>query len=234
MRCNKWSIKDSIRKGSTSNMLRHLGLEHHIYPSKPGPSNLGSSSQSSLSITSMFIQQSNKETIKLFERNLIRWIVAKDIAFSAIESPLFQQIISDIPSISMLFKSRNTLSSRISAEFELSRQQLIEDLAISSQTIALLLDGWTSINNISFLGIIRHWLTEDFIYKERVLEFTEIEGLKTRENMAAIVIDLLQELDIECKVITITGDNASNNETLMDGVESRLIERYLDTLRFQG
>jgi hypothetical protein len=143
-------------------------------------------------------------------------------------------MISDIPSISMPFKSRNTLSSRISAEFELSRQQLIEDLAISSQTIALLLDGWTSINDISFLGIIRHWLTEDFIYKERVLEFTKIEGLKTRENIAAIVIDLLQELDIEYKVITITGDNASNNETLMDSVESRLIEQYLDTLRFQG
>jgi len=34
-------------------------------------------------------------------------------------------------------------------------------------------------------------LTKDFIYKERVLEFIEIEGLKSGENMAKIVIDLL-------------------------------------------
>ena len=241
IRCNKWTIKDSIRKGSTSNMLRHLGLEHHIYPSKPGLSNLGSSSSQSIpSITSLFLQQSNKDTTKLFEKNLIRWIVADDMAFSSIESPFFQQMINDIPSISMPFKSRNTLTARISIEFELDRQYLIQDLAISSQTIALSLDGWTSKNDISILGVIGHWLTEDFIYKERVLEFAEIEGPKSRENMAGIILDLLQELDIECKVISITGDNASNNETLMDVVESGLLERFpgkdnlSNTPRFHG
>jgi hypothetical protein len=66
-------------------------------------------------------------------------------------------------------------------------------------------------------------LTKDFIYKERVLEFIEIEGPKSRENIAKIVIDLLQELDILYKVILITSDNASNNETLMDIVESSLL-----------
>jgi len=100
-------------------------------------------------------------------------------------------MINDIPSISMPFKSRNTLTSRISTEFELDRQKLIEELAITLQTIALSLDGWTSNNDISILAIIGHWLTEDFIYKEKVLEFIEIEGPKSRENMAGIVIDLL-------------------------------------------
>ena len=91
----------------------------------------------------------------------------------------------------MPFKSRNTLTSRISMEFELDRQKLIQDLAITSQTIALSLDGWTSNNDISILAIIGHWLTEDFIYKEKVLEFIEIKGPKSGENIAGIVIDLL-------------------------------------------
>jgi len=119
------------------------------------------------------------------------------MAFSYIESPFFQQMINSIPGISILFKSRNTLISRISAEFELDRQQLIKELAISSQTIALLLDGWTSNNDISILGIIRYWLTEDFVYKEAVLEFIEIEGAKTGENIGGIVLELLHELDIK-------------------------------------
>jgi hypothetical protein len=91
----------------------------------------------------------------------------------------------------MPFKSRNTLTSRISAEFALDRQALIQDLAIISQTIALSLDGWTSNNDISILTVIGHWLTEDFVYKERVLEFIEIDGAKSGENMAGIVIELL-------------------------------------------
>jgi hypothetical protein len=126
----------------------------------------------------------------------------------------------------MPFKSRNTLTSRISAEFALDRQALIQDLAITSQTIALSLDGWTSNNDISILAVIGHWLTEDFVYKERVLEFIEIDRAKSRENIAGIVIELLQELDINDKVISITGDNASNNETLVNIVESSLIEQF--------
>src|SRR5450432_1492068 len=103
-------------------MIRHLGVEHQVYQSSLRPSNLGSnSSQSTPLIGLLFLQQNNKDAMKLFEKNLIRWIVAEDIAFSAIESPFFQQMINDIPSISMPFKSRNTLTSRISTEFELDR-----------------------------------------------------------------------------------------------------------------
>jgi hypothetical protein len=99
------------------------------------------------------------------------------------------------------------------------------------------LDGWTSSNDISFLAVIGHWLTEDFVYKEVVLEFKEIEGSKSGENMGRIVLDLLYELDIECKLISITGDNASNNETLIEEVEAGLHEQFQDTsktLRFHG
>jgi len=162
------------------------------------------------------------------------------MAFSCIESPFFQQMINDIPGISMLFTSRNTLTSRISAEFELDRQQLIEELAISSQTIALSLDGWTSNNDVSILAIIGHWLAEDFVYNKAVLEFVEIKGAKTRENMGRIVLELLRELDIEYKLLSITADSASNNKTLIDTVENGLQDQFshLDNLsntpRFHG
>ncbi len=80
----------------------------------------------------MWEQQSSKDAIDAFEKNLIRWIVVEDMAFSLIESLLFQKMINDIPSISLPFTSQNTLISRIAAEFELDRQQLIKELAISS------------------------------------------------------------------------------------------------------
>ena len=131
-------------------------------------------------------------------------------------------MINDIPSISMPFKLRNTLISRISAKFELDRQQLIKELAICSKTIALSLDSWTSNNDVFVLGVIRHWLTKDFVYKEAVLEFVEIEGAKTRENIGGIVLELLHKLDIKCKLLSITTDSVFNNETLIDAIKDSL------------
>lgn len=120
-------------------MIQHLLAKHNIALPNQG----SSSSQSTLipSIGSLWQQQSNKEAIKTFEKNLIRWIVVEDMAFSSIESPFFQQMINNIPGISLPFISWNTLISRIVAEFELDRQKLIQELTISSQTIAFSLDG---------------------------------------------------------------------------------------------
>jgi hypothetical protein len=57
IQCNKWTTKDSIRQGSTSNIIRHLGVEHQVYQSSLHLSNLDSnSSQSTPSIGSLFLQ----------------------------------------------------------------------------------------------------------------------------------------------------------------------------------
>ena len=70
-------------------MLGHLEGKHNIkHPS--------SSQSTSSSIASLLQQQGNKGVLEQFEKNLIRWVVADDIAFSAIESRFFQQMISDI------------------------------------------------------------------------------------------------------------------------------------------
>ena len=228
-RCT-WTTKDSNRYGSTTNMIRHLESKHDI----------SQSSTASLNEPLSSGPQSREDVMKALEKNMTQWVVSEDMAFTSIESPSFRKMINDIPGISMPFKSRNTLSSRISAEFELDRARLFEELAASSQTVALSLDGWTSANDISILAVIGHWLSEDFVYKEAVLEFSEIEGPKSGENMGGLVMDLLEELNIETKLLSITGDNASNNETLMDAVESGLQDKFslseneTNTIRFQG
>ena len=59
---------------------------------------------------------------------------------------------------------------------------------------------------------------ENFEYKKHILKFMEIEESHTSKNMAKIVVNLLEELDISKKLITITSDNAGNNDTLADNV----------------
>ena len=78
--------------------------------------------------------------------------------------------------------------------------------------------------------MIEHWLTENFEYKEHVLKFTEIEGPHTGKNMAEIVVNLLEKLAISMRLITITDDNAGNNDTLANEILHDLQKIYSSAL----
>ncbi|KAJ5123842.1 uncharacterized protein N7515_007667 [Penicillium bovifimosum] len=140
------------------------------------------------------------------------------------------------------FSSR-TLLSRIDADFDRCRTQLIDELARTCSTIALSLDVWTSENNKAILGVTGHWVSTDFKHQERVLEFSELPGSPSGENVAETLQKMLVELRIEEKLLTITADNASINETLASALYLNLSKKYnsVDSnssdkgrLRFQG
>jgi hypothetical protein len=234
-----WKTTDSARATSTSNMKLHLGK--HGIPLNGGDGHgrdEGEPKQQSL--TTMFKKSFKDDVAKRLEQNLVRWMVTDDMAFLAIESSSFQQIFNDI-GVSLPFRCRQTAASRIDAEFNLCRAQLVDDLALTCQSIALSLDVWTSKNSKAMLGVIGHWMTADFQYREQVLEFAEISGAHTGENMADMLHKTLVELGIERKLLTITADNASNNQTLVSDLY--LLQEQLLTddttgrpeeFRFQG
>ncbi|KAK9364418.1 ribonuclease H-like domain-containing protein [Lipomyces kononenkoae] len=126
----------------------------------------------------------------------------------------FQQIFRDIPGIALPFSSRHTLRMRIKDDFDMQRLKLKKELSKTCRTIALSLDVWTSRNHLPIIGMIGHWVTNNFEYRERVLDFREIYGTHSGENLSAAVETTLAELGLERKLITITGDNASNNQTV--------------------
>jgi hypothetical protein len=241
-RCS-WKTTDSARATSTTNMKNHLGKHGLLQCNNDYDPAEASKKMRQQSVATLFKRNTESETAKLLEQNLIHWTVTDDMAFTVIESPAFRKIFEDLPGISLPFSSRKTLSRRIDAEFHCYRAQLIEELDQTCKTIALSLDVWTSKNSKAILGVIGHWLTADFQYQERVLEFAEIEGPHSGQNMAELLQQTLAELQIEHKVLTITADNAANNETLMSELYLNLTEIFSSAdaskqstanLRFQG
>jgi hypothetical protein len=223
-------------------MIFHLS-KHGVFLGGPEDSSEGGrSSIKQPSISSFFQKRAEEQRAKVLEQNLVRWVITDDMAFDAIESPTLQQIFQDL-GVSLPFASRMTIARRIDHEFDICREQLIEELDQTCQTISLSLDAWTSKNSKAMLGVIGHWLTSDFQYRERVLEFTEIHGIHSGENMAEVLQTLLTELRIEHKLLTITADNATNNECLLSELYLNLTEKFQATngapsdtsaLRFQG
>lgn len=76
--------------------------------------------------------------------------------------------------------------------------------------------------------MIGHWITPSFEKREALLDFVELAGAHSGENMAATVLSMLHELEIGHKLLTITGDNAGNNSTMCDTLHTELSKLYDD------
>ena len=229
-----WKTSDSQRQTSTSNMKLHLEKLHSIFA--PRSQDTSGIQKAQPSIANLLTKKEALSPQELLEKNILRWIIDDKQAFTTIELPSFQQIFQDIPGITLPFRSRSTLKRRLIDSFDTQRQQLKEELAMSCKSIALSVDIWTSKNQLPILGVMGHWLTEDFLYKERVLEFTELQGIHSGENVATAIHTMLSELDLQEKLITITGDNAGNNETMVSelfhGLQDTAVEK--DKIQFEG
>jgi hypothetical protein len=159
------------------------------------------------------------------EEMLIRWVIQTRQPFIIVEHPAFKALI-EATGASLPIKTADTLSNRIKEEFHSHRAYVKDELKRSSRTLALSLDVWTSENQIPIMGIIGHWISPEFEKRDELLKFTEINGPHSRENLAEVVLKMLDELDIAPKLLTITGDNAGNNRTLCDSLHDQLLKKY--------
>ena len=161
------------------------------------------------------------------EQALIQWVVQTRQPFTVVEHPafkaIFQAVKADLP-----IKSADTLYNRVENKFVHGRDHLKQELGANCQTIALSLDVWTSEHQLAILGVIGHWITPAFDKREELLELIEIQGPHSGENLAEIVLAMLDELEIASKLLTITGDNAGNNGTLCEALQTELLKTYDD------
>ncbi|KAJ5544026.1 hypothetical protein N7494_005305 [Penicillium frequentans] len=215
--CN-WSSRDSARYGSTSNLLVHLQTKHHI-KSETGSIFLPAAEGN----IDRFLETPRRKAG--VEEMLIRWVIQTRQPFTIVEHPAFKALI-EATGASLPIKTADTLSNRIKEEFHSHRAYVKDELKRSSRTLALSLDVWTSENQIPIMGIIGHWISPEFEKRDELLEFTEINGPHSGENLAEVVLKMLDELDIAPKLLTITGDNAGNNGTLCDSLHDQLLKKY--------
>lgn len=218
-----WSVKDSKRFFLyDKHEGNHVKLHSHQRDSKQP------------SITSVVTKQAERRRTTNMEKDLIRFMVVDQMGFTTIESPRLIRLLEN-QGISLPYKSAGTLGRRIHEDFEILRKKLINDLNDTCTTISLSLDGWTSKNNKAIFGVIGHWITPDFQYKERLLNFAEIKGYHGGENMAGMVQAVLEELGLERKLLAITADNASANGVLVESLYDNLKDRIpKQDLCFEG
>ena len=111
-------------------------------------------------------------------------------------------------------------------QFTAEKEAIRQQLQGSQSCIHLSLDSWTSGNHLPILGVIGHTLVGGQL-QEYVLALQEIQGRHTGENLAPIVLAILQDYSITHKLGYIQTDNATNNDTLMAALSSGTVLFYL-------
>lgn len=88
--------------------------------------------------------------------------------------------------------------------------------------INLTTDIWTSPNGKAILAITAHWVDNNFVLRELILDAIELKGKHTGVNIANHVVATLKRFDLENKIFCMTTDNASNNKTMAEELGKHL------------
>ncbi|KAJ2928008.1 hypothetical protein H1R20_g9078, partial [Candolleomyces eurysporus] len=159
-----------------------------------------------------------------FEQLLVEWIAACDQPFDKVEKPEFRCLLEYIHSPSrkaLKIPHCSTIRRRLMKMGKDAVQSTKEMFAKLNTKVAISLDAWTLPNQHAFLAIVAHYVTADGELEELLIDFREIQGAHTGENLAEHVWNALEMYNLLSKVIAFVMDNATNNDTLVDAFERR-------------
>jgi hypothetical protein len=178
-----------------------------------------------------------------FEEALVNWIVETCQPFTVTETKSYKIMMKAAGYTNNIIKAE-AITRRIYDRAAIADKDLIGLLDRTCSTVALSFDGWTSLNNLSMLAINGSWAGPDIVVYKACFDFIEIKGTHSGENLAYYVYKRYKKLGILHKILTLTGDNASNNDTAARSLYKKLSYVYDDhleenpirgkSMRFQG
>jgi len=130
---------------------------------------------------------------------LIKWIVINQHPFTIVEQPNFISFVHTLyPATKM--PSADTVKRYIVNSYETARinmQNILENL---SSKISFTTDIWTSPNTKSFLSLTAHFINENWELQNVLVDFIQIHGSHTGENIKNTFVSGLNNLSIQNKV----------------------------------
>ncbi|GBC32327.2 zinc finger BED domain-containing protein RICESLEEPER 2-like [Rhizophagus irregularis DAOM 181602=DAOM 197198] len=132
----------------------------------------------------------------------------------------FQKKLLQWPSVNV--PSANTLRRDLSANFEQVKDKVRLELQETPGLLFFTVDAWTSKNQLPFLGISVHWINKKCELQSLTLDFCLLSGQHSGENLAQQFLKVLEDFNIETKLLAIGCDNASNMDVMLNKISSSL------------
>jgi hypothetical protein len=138
----------------------------------------------------------NHETM---QKKLIQWIVLSQQPFTIIEEPSFHSFVKVLHPTTKL-PTANTVKKYIMDFYTIEIQRVKEILQSVPGKISFTIDIWTSPSMKSFLAITAHFINVEWELQSIILDFIQIWGSHTGENIKKIFVTCLESYGIQTKV----------------------------------
>lgn len=162
--------------------------------------------------------------ISRFRNHLLRWIVRRHISFIEVEDKDFQAVLMELNiTIKPYLVSRNTIRNWAKNEFIEAQQQIVtEVLGTAISRIHISFDLWTSPNEYAICGIVAHFVGHQYSNQSVLLALKRLTGPHGGENIAEVIIPILQEYKIVDRLGVFVTDNAKSNDTAIRAILRQL------------
>ncbi|KAI3927198.1 hypothetical protein MKW92_013536 [Papaver armeniacum] len=156
-------------------------------------------------------------------RDLIaRMIILHELPFYMVEYVLFGMVLSSLQPNFKLVK-RTTAKTDCMKVYNYEKKLLYETFSKVQSRISLTTDMWTcNSQNKGYMALTTHYIDEEWRVQKRILSFSLVDGQHTGANIAKVLMDKLLEWNIDRKIGSITLDNASTNEVVVDELVNQL------------
>jgi hypothetical protein len=159
----------------------------------------------------------------LLQQKILKFITTARLPFRIVERTEFKDLleVAQLAESKLDIPSARTIRRLLDTTVQEQQQSVLSKLPEGSR-ISIALDCWTSPFNQAFMAISGYFIDQDWNYYEVLLGFEHLHGSHTGDNLSETVIQILQAHGIADRVLSITTDNASNNNTMMTGVQEKM------------
>ena len=157
----------------------------------------------------------------VFRQLLALCVVKHDLPFQFTEydgvKDMFAYLNSDVK-----FFSRKTTKSDILKLYMREKKKLTETLQSFWGKIAFTSDCWTSLNTDGYISLTAHYIDKNWSLRKRILNFSFMPPPHTGAVLAEKILMLFKNWGGDRKVMCLTLDNATSNDTCVDMLKCQL------------
>jgi hypothetical protein len=145
-----------------------------------------------------------------------------NMSFRSIEHSKFIRLMNMFRFFINIFK-RTFFEDQVRKKYQTIQNRLLQNLK-SHTKISIVLNNWTSSNNIVFMNVTNYFIDKNWKYREVLLAFQSLSDAHTSETMIKIVVNILKKYKLKNRLLAIIIDNASNNEKMRKKMKKILKE----------
>ncbi|CAN1183098.1 Putative AC transposase [Linum perenne] len=116
--------------------------------------------------------------------------------------------------------SRNTLKRDMMRLYCDERAKIQRFIDSTKGKVAITTDMWTASNQRKgYMAVTAHYLDNGWCLRSQLLRFIYVPAPHTADRLARFLVDYLMEWNVDTKVSTITLDNCSTNDRMLETVK---------------